>query len=280
MYKNIRLTESLEEANFVTHSGKFHVDEVMATVFLSKINDNIILFRTPSTQNLNLNNKLVYDIGYGKFDHHQKNRNGKRKEGIYYSSMGLLWKEYGKFYLKKLNVNDIDSVFNYIDEELIKYIDAADNMQFEYLENKIMPDFIKLCNPEWNEEVSENEAFMNAVTLADSFWNLYIKHAIAEVEAINIILEKIDNSKECYIYLDKEMPFRKLNKHLKNNKVKYLIFKSRREGYDVRTLLDCKFKDEVMNLKDIIYLDNNRKLCCTKTKESAIKIIEFNENKC
>ena len=34
-----------------------------------------------------------------------------------------------------------------MDKELIQNIDAADNMQFEYVENKISPDFVKLCNP-------------------------------------------------------------------------------------------------------------------------------------
>lgn len=51
-YKNIILTKDLNEAKFITHSGKFHVDDVMATVFLSKINDEIILARIPSTNGL------------------------------------------------------------------------------------------------------------------------------------------------------------------------------------------------------------------------------------
>ena len=53
-------------------------------------------------------------------------------------------------------------------------------MQTEYLENKISPDFIKLCNPEWNENTTEEKAFIHALKLADKFWQIYIKHAIAE----------------------------------------------------------------------------------------------------
>lgn len=63
-YKNINLTKNLNEAKFVTHSGKFHVDDVMATVFLSKINDEVLLARIPSTNGFNLSGKFVYDIGY------------------------------------------------------------------------------------------------------------------------------------------------------------------------------------------------------------------------
>lgn len=163
-------------------------------------------------------------------------------------------------------------------------------MQLEYLESKIVPDFIKLCNPEWNENISENTAFINALKLADEFWEIYIKHAIAEVEAIEIILERIDNCKKCYVVFDVEMPYRKAIKYIKNNKVKYIIFKSRREGYEIRTIIDtCRFKDEmshavdiniakkITGIDDLIYVDINGKLCCTKTLESAIQVIKYNE---
>ena len=99
-YKNIKLTKQYNKANFVTHSGTFHVDDVISTIFLSKIFKEINLIRVPSMNNRSVNNKLVFDIGLGEFDHHQKNRNGKRENGIYYSSIGLLWKKYGIKYLK------------------------------------------------------------------------------------------------------------------------------------------------------------------------------------
>ena len=34
-YKNIQLTKQIDEANCITHSGKFHVDDVISTIFLS-----------------------------------------------------------------------------------------------------------------------------------------------------------------------------------------------------------------------------------------------------
>lgn len=291
-YKNIQLTNQIDEANCITHSGKFHVDDVISTIFLSKIIEKVILLRVATIGNENLKNKIVYDIGLGEFDHHQKNRNGRRENGIYYSSIGLLWNKFGKKYLEKLKVKNVNKTFEYIDNELIQYIDATDNMQIEYLENKISPDFIKLCNPQWNENISEDEAFINALKLADEFWNVYIKHAIAEVEAIEIILDKIDKCKECYLVFEKEMPYRKAVKLVSNNKVKYMIFKSRREGYDIRAVTDsCKFRKEIVQandinasrkltgIKDLLYVDVHGKLCCTKTLESAIQIVKYNEEK-
>lgn len=65
-YKNIKLTSKINEANCITHSGKFHVDDVMATIFLSKIYDKIVLMRVPSIEGKDTDGKLVYDIGLRK----------------------------------------------------------------------------------------------------------------------------------------------------------------------------------------------------------------------
>ena len=52
-YKNIQLTNKIKKANCITHSGRFHVDDIISTVFLSKINKKIILIRVPSIDNKN-----------------------------------------------------------------------------------------------------------------------------------------------------------------------------------------------------------------------------------
>lgn len=241
--------------------------------------------------NRNANNKLVFDIGLGEFDHHQKNRNGKRENGIYYSSIGLLWKKYGKEYLKNINAKNIDKVYEYMDKELIQYIDATDNMQMEYLNSKTSPDFVKLCNPEWNENVTEEEGFVHALKLADEFWNIYIKHAIAEVETIEIIMKKINETNENYAIFDKELPYRKAIDLLQHKNIKYFIFKSKRECYDIRIIdKEIKFKKEIVvndikqarqlaNISDLLYVDVRGKLCCTETLDSAINLIKYNDKK-
>ena len=62
-YKNIKLTNKTNKANCITHSGRFHVDDVISTIFLSKIIKKVILLRVPTMENKNLKNKIVYDIG-------------------------------------------------------------------------------------------------------------------------------------------------------------------------------------------------------------------------
>lgn len=228
---------------------------------------------------------------FGEFDHHQKKRNGQRANGIYYSSIGLLWKKFGKKYLKDLKIKNINKVYEYMDNELIQYIDATDNMQMEYLKNKTTPDFIKLCNPEWNENITEEEGFIHALKLADEFWNLYIKHAIAEIEAIEIIIRKANETNENYVVFDKALPYRKAIDLLENKNIKYLIFKSKRECYDIRIIdTKLKFKKEIViddikkakkisKIRDLLYIDAHGKLCCTETLDSAINLVKYNEKK-
>ena len=87
------------------------------------------------------------------------------------------------------------------------------------------------------------------------------------------------------------MPYKKAFQLSDNKKIKYVIYKSRREGYEIRTVTDaCEFKDELVLSKDInaskkitginelIYVDNHGKLCCTETLDGAIQLVKYNEN--
>ena len=64
---NIKIFNWLGEitkANCITHSGKFHVDDVISTIFLSKLKESIVLIRVPTIEKKwNLEDKLIYDIG-------------------------------------------------------------------------------------------------------------------------------------------------------------------------------------------------------------------------
>ena len=144
----------------------------------------------------------------------------------------------------------------------------------------------------WNEDILEDEAFVNALGLADGFWEVYIKNSITEVEGIEVVLNEASSCKDCYLIFDKEMPYKKAFHLSDNKKIKYVIYKSRREGYEIRTVTDsCKFKDEIVLFKDIndskkiieinklIYVDNHGRLCCTETLDSAIQLIKYNEIK-
>ncbi len=92
----IKTTKMTEQANVVTHGGTFHADEVMATVILSKIFGDITVLRTFKVPENLKENVIVYDIGFGEFDHHQRGGNGTRENGVPYAAVGLIWKRFGR----------------------------------------------------------------------------------------------------------------------------------------------------------------------------------------
>ena len=112
---NIKITKNINEANLVTHTGSFHPDDVFSTAFLSKIVENPILIRTADSSNAS-NNAIIYDIGFGKFDHHGTDARFRVEpyQNIKYCSFGLLCEEYGLSYLKKLfpNINNHEKLYN------------------------------------------------------------------------------------------------------------------------------------------------------------------------
>lgn len=74
----IKTTKLSEQAIVVTHGGIFHSDEVLATVILSKVLGDITVLRTFKVPEELDEKVIVYDIGFGEFDHHQKGGNGAR----------------------------------------------------------------------------------------------------------------------------------------------------------------------------------------------------------
>ena len=77
-----------KNAKAFTHSGKFHADDVFSYALLLYLNPAITITR---------GNKvpkdfdgIVFDIGRGKYDHHQKDSR-IRENGIPYAAFGLLW---------------------------------------------------------------------------------------------------------------------------------------------------------------------------------------------
>ena len=70
-------------ANGFTHAGKFHADDVFATALLQILRPDIKITRgfvVPDDFD-----GIVYDIGFGMFDHHQEPRE-YRANGVPYAA--------------------------------------------------------------------------------------------------------------------------------------------------------------------------------------------------
>ena len=237
----VRIVDNINEANCVTHSGTMHADEVFATAFLDLYLDDVRVFRTTRVEG-DTTNKFVYDIGRGKFDHHQIDAL-KRDNGITYSSLGLLWREFGRDFLKKYNFSNIEEIFTGVDKDLIEGIDADDNGFFPKIEAnykvKSIPNIIKIFNPSFDSGENEKDQFLKAVNLAKMIFEeevIYINGKVISDKKVTEIINNSDVSKG-YLYLDEYVPFDDaVFNHPDGDKILFVAYPSNRGGYAIKTV--------------------------------------------
>ena len=245
-----KLTKNIEEANLITHAGTFHPDDVFSTVLMSKIVENPVVYRA-STLDKTYTDKIVYDIGFGEFDHHGTDalmRNDKLK----YCSFGLLWKRYGKEYLSKIT-DDVDKLWQAIDEKLVMQIDGIDNGIFPKIEAPYhlsdLDAIIDLFNRGWNEETDNDEQFVQAVNFAELIFDRTIIKEKAQIEANKIVEKKIKECNSEILLLDSYMPYQEAlfdenNKEAEH--IKIVIFPSNRGCYNVKPKTISKDSKELL----------------------------------
>lgn len=294
----INVIKDFEKAKFVTHAGKFHADEIFGTILLEKIYENIDLIRLPEVDQYNLDGKIVYDIGGGKFDHHQIGGNGARNSGIKYAAFGLLWKEHGRQYLKMIEADNIEDCFFRFDKNFVQFIDAGDNGQipFENIDIKLetLSDVIEGFNPNWNEDVDSDIKFMEAINIARAIFDNKIQSIIAKCSAKMLVEEAIEKSQNGILILDKFMPYQEFVLESNNPKAKdilYAVFKSNRNGYNVRAIpkvlgsfenrkklpntwagLRNKELQDVTGVKTATFCHNAGFICVAENFEDALKL--------
>ena len=239
----VKVVFNIKEANCVTHSGTMHADEVFATAFLDLYLGDVRVFRTSSVNFDEIDsNVLVYDIGRGKFDHHQIDA-VKRENDITYSSFGLLWKEFGKDFLKKKDFSNIDDLWLEIDKDLVEGIDGDDNGVFPKIEApykaKTLPNIIKIFNPSFDSGEDESTQFLKAVSLAQSILEeeiYYINGKVIAAKKINEIIEENDPNAK-YLVLEEFLPYEDaILNNPKADNILFVAFPSNRGGYAIKTI--------------------------------------------
>ena len=116
--KRIRSKEEFININTIyTHGGVFHADEVFSTALINIVREYFKLplifpergFNPPMDDD----KTLIYDIGGGVYDHHQKDAE-YRPNGDKYASFGLLWRDLAPL------INLTDEEISYVDNILVK----------------------------------------------------------------------------------------------------------------------------------------------------------------
>lgn len=197
-----------------THSGVFHADDVCASALLEIVFPGIKIIRVPNVPD---NAELAFDIGYGKFDHHQDSVE-TRPDGTKYAAFGLLWKEIGPTILPFESVKFFDDVF-------VKQIDYTDNTGYPNPFSSV----IKAFNPSWNDESEVDEKFREAVDFAKKAILKQFDRYKSARSADNIVKELLNDSSnypsQHVLSLERYMPYQK---NVVPSDIYYVLYPSNR----------------------------------------------------
>ena len=294
----ITLVKDINDADGITHNGTMHADDVFATAFLSLYFNNFKVARVNEVPKDISSNVIVYDIGKGKYDHHQSNAR-IRDNGIKYSSFGLLFEEYGLRYLKKLKLKNTKAIYNYLVKDFIEGIDAIDNGIFPLIKAdykvKTVSDIIKIFNPSYLSNDSLDEQFVKAVNLAETILIYELKNVVGKVEAGVKVKKLLNKTKGPILILDEYLPYEEtILTSLDGKKIKLVIYPSNRGGYAINTVpistidktsrvyfpknwggLSNSDLEEVTGIKESLFCHTNRFLMTAKDLDTAKKLAEI-----
>lgn len=262
--------------NGFTHAGTFHADDVFSTALLKILNPNFNVKRGYDVpENFD---GIVYDIGFGKYDHHQIN-NEKRQNGVEYASFGKLWRDYGELILNKTECVHFDHNF-------IEHLDLSDNTG----EKDTLASVISSFNPLWDEQEKSDEYFNDAVNYAINILNKQFNKYKKNREAESYVLKAYNKSNKEIVILDKYYPWIKV---LSATKAKYVIHPSNRGGYIVQCVpfkngklkvsfpeclrgKDSKFLDNI--IPGLKFVHNNGFMASTDSIETCNKLINYSKS--
>ena len=227
----------MNDKTIATHNGNFHADDVFSIAALKCIFPTFKLIRTRDLA-LIAKADIVLDVGgeydpeTGRFDHHQRGGAGTRENGIPYSSFGLIWQKYG---LEICQGNQ--EVANSVDAGLVSTIDAIDCGHVEGVSKGIsLSHTISMFNPTWQEEISFDTCFDEAVDFASRVLKRFIASADGGISAKGIVAKAIDNAEDPrVIVLEKYTPWKR-TVHALSNEALFMVYPSQSGQWRIQTV--------------------------------------------
>ena len=218
-----------KDARSFTHGGKFHADDVFSAALLFYINPEITILRgnrVPDDFD-----GIVFDIGRGAYDHHQRDSR-VRENGVPYAAFGLLWEAVGAEILGEELAEEFDEAF-------VQPLDHNDNTG----EKNELATLIGNFNPTWDAQGGNDEAFFQAVSVAgmilENKFERYRGNERADRRVEEILEEhrqavtsgKRDSEDAKILILPEFVP---CQKRLSETEIAFVIFPSNRGGYCIQ----------------------------------------------
>ncbi|OCN01467.1 hypothetical protein A7X67_02575 [Clostridium sp. W14A] len=211
----------------ITHGGKFHADDVFSAALLKILNPQIDIVRT--FQIPDGFHGIVFDIGAGKYDHHQEGAE-VRENGVPYAAFGLLWREFGESILSKcLSEEQTKKEAAHFDEKFIQPLDENDNTG----SGNQLADMISRFNPNWDSDESQDLCFSKAVDLAAIILNREFDCIMSSQKAKEIVEAALANSKDNIVILPRFAPWKMV---LIPSDAEFVVYPSQRGGYSAQVI--------------------------------------------
>lgn len=272
----------------------------MATAILKKIFD-IEIVRTRDNDILN-GLDIVYDVGGGKFDHHDKEKE-YREDGIPYAACGLIWREYGRDVVRfkdpSLDDDEVESAFQYVDRVLMKGIDALDNgMKIREGDISLMDisGIISEFNPPWFSDSEDDDAFNEAVELASVVLENALNSRLAVVRSREIVYDAFEKRKMPEVLvLEIYCPYGETLRSIdKDKEVLYVAYPSN-GNYAIQTVRDHGIDRKpfpeawagkrdrelakITGVDDAVFCHSGRFICIAESLEGVIKLARLSIGK-
>lgn len=262
----------------VTHSTVFHADDVFGVAMWTLINPKITVIRTLEPEQYEREDTIIFDIGLGKYDHHQEDKAMRPpvrpgEDPVPYCGFGLMWRDYGYLLCPE------KEAWAKVDNTLVLGIDMADNG----IKQNLLSSSFKAMNPNWNSEESEHDAFMRAVNVAKEILKAHIDHANAAVAAKEEVIANYFGGE--ILVMDQYLPWADTvlaDERLKD--VLFAVYPSMRGGWNVQTVpkMAGSYANRMDFPKDwlghadpergIHFAHTSNFLIACDTKEQAIKV--------
>ncbi len=287
----------------VTHDGSFHTDDVFAVagllLLIGEKNEKVV--RTRDRDKIDKADYVV-DLGglhnpkTNRFDHHQANGAGERKNGVPYASFGLVWLKYGK------DLCGSDKAALIIEEKLVQIIDAIDNgLDVQNLTSKsgvrsyLIHDLVSSFRPAWDEKGrTSDRAFLEVVAIAKKVLKREIILANSKIKAqehVTKICEEAESKQ--VVVLEDRYPWTEtlLNypeiffvvqpdesrRHWRVRAVPLSLYSFENRKKLPKSWAGKQDSDlqKVTGVKGAIFCHNKRFVAAAKSKEDAIKLAEL-----
>ena len=217
----------------VTHSGRFHCDEVFAYAILRLAlaltepgrDHSLIRTRDPAvigSADIAWDVGSVFDPAAGRFDHHQRGA-PLRSDGTPYSAAGLIWQVYGERAVAAVlapsgSERFAAAIAAELDESVLRRIDELDNGVSA--QGPVVDDLLGLgrligdFNPVWDSPEADrpeggNAAFREAASLADGVLRRRIEALRGRLKADDAVLAAhAAGADPRILVLDRGMPWK------------------------------------------------------------------------